>query len=84
VSGDLARLIAEAQVLAGAPHPCQVLGHRWVFHGGASCCCEDAGRATCSVPVHRCDACGDYDYGDNAEAAEIRRCCEEKNRDNDS
>ena len=68
---ELERLAAEAVVLAGGEHPCGVLGHKWVFVGGANCGCEDGG---CSVPVHECH-CGDCDYGDNAEADEIRKRC---------
>jgi hypothetical protein len=80
---DLTRLIAEASVLAGAPHPCTVLGHRWRFKGGRNCGCEwrdeDGGTSTgsCSVPVYECDACGYCDYGHNAEAAErIKECAD--------
>jgi hypothetical protein len=70
----LERLVAEAVALAGGDHPCAILGHKWVHVGGANCGCDDGG---CSVPVHKCDACGDYDYGDNAEAREIRALCKE-------
>lgn len=69
----LDRLIAEASVLAGGPHPCNVLGHKWAFYGGANCGCEDG---ACSLPVHRCEGCGDYDYGENDAAQEIRDRCE--------
>jgi hypothetical protein len=65
----LSRLIAEASVLAGGQHPCAVLGHKWVFMGGASRSLEGGGY--CSVPVYECEACGDCDYGDNPEAAAI-------------
>jgi len=71
----LTRLIAEASVLAGGAHPCDVLGHVWVHVGGRWCGCEGSHRE-CSVPVHECSACGDCDYGDNAEAAEIKLDCE--------
>lgn len=71
---DLTRLIVEAKVLAGAPHDCVVLGHRWVFRGGCACCCEDG---SCSLPVNECEACGDCDYGDNAEATAIFVKCKE-------
>jgi hypothetical protein len=70
---ELSRLIAEASVLAGGKHPCAVLGHKWVSTGGANCGCRDG---CCSVPVHQCDSCGDYDYGDNDEADEMREACE--------
>lgn len=72
----LARLIAEASVLAGGDHPCHILGHKWAFRGGAWCGCEGG---SCSVPVHECEACGDCDYGDNDEAIEKRRVCVESN-----
>ena len=83
MSGEptLSQLIAEAATLAGAPHPCHILGHRWRFAGGAWCGCEgvdDQGHrwsGSCSVPVHRCEACGDYDYGNNATSAAIRAEC---------
>lgn len=74
----LERLIVEAQVLAGAPHPCALLGHKWVHVGGANCgCADEDGRldGCCSVPVHECEACGDCDYGNNEEARERRAEC---------
>ncbi len=71
-TAPLDRLIAEASVLAGADHPCSVLGHKWAFSGGANCGCPDGG---CSIPVHECDACGDCDYGDNADADDVREKC---------
>lgn len=71
---ELNALIAEATSLAGGEHDCFVLGHRWKFVGGRSCGCED--RGGCSVPVYRCEGCGDYDYGNNQEADEVRRLCE--------
>ena len=84
MDNDLLRLIAEASVLAGGKHPCNVLGHNWAFRGGANCGCEgpheDGGRwsGTCSVPVYECSACGDCDYGDNAEAVNIRTRCNDE------
>ena len=66
------RLIAEAQVLAGGDHPCTILGHKWEFAGGANCGCDGG---SCSIPVHQCSACDDYDYGDNTEADTIRETC---------
>lgn len=71
---ELQRLIAEAGVLAGGNHPCNVLGHAWKHIGGANCGCE---VGQCSVPVNRCDGCGDFDYGDNDEASEKRQACAE-------
>ncbi len=73
---ELDRLIAEASVLAGGKHLCHVLGHKWVFEGGSWCGCKDGG---CSIPVHKCESCADYDYGDNDEAREIRADCAERN-----
>ncbi len=69
----LDRLIAEALVLAGGPHSCSVLGHKWKSEGGRWCGCRD-GR--CSVPVHECEACGDCDYGDNEDADDVRAECD--------
>lgn len=80
-STALTRLIAEAGVLAGGTHPCNVLGHKRVFRGGRSCGCEgtdaDGYRWTgaCSMPVYECEACGDCDYGDNDETRERLAAC---------
>jgi hypothetical protein len=71
---ELARLILDASLLAGGQHPCLIHGHLWEFHGGANCGCDGG---DCSVPVHRCVRCGDYDYGDNSEADTVREECEE-------
>ena len=70
---SIERLIAEASVLAGGDHPCRILGHKWVFTGGSNCGCPDG---VCSIPVHQCESCGDYDYGNNDEADEVRRTCD--------
>ena len=72
---ELNRLIAEAGVLAGGAHACDVLGHRWVSIGGKNAGCELGDDCGCSVPVHECPACGDCDYGDNGEAADVRQQC---------
>lgn len=48
-------------------------GHTWVFYGGCNAGCDD--DCACSVPVHKCAHCGDYDYGQNEEAEEVRRDC---------
>lgn len=69
---ELQRLVLEAAALAGGRHPCEVLGHLWTHVGGANCGCLDG---CCSVPVHQCSSCGDYDYGDNAEADDVRAKC---------
>ncbi len=60
---------------------CQA-GHEWVFEGGRSCNCGHT-LGHCSLPVHRCAKCGDYDYGDNAEADEIMARCAEEDADNE-
>lgn len=50
--------------------------HNWVFYGGRSCSCDRVeSKPTCSVPVYRCVSCGDFDYGDNEEAAEVIATC---------
>ena len=69
---DLAALILEAQMLAGARHPCAVHGHLWQFTGCRPCDCDPGG---CPLPVHKCSRCGDYDYGDNDDAAAIIKNC---------
>lgn len=47
--------------------------HDWQFTGAYNAGCNKG--CTCSVPVYRCAKCGDFDYGDNAEANAIRRDC---------
>lgn len=60
---------------------CRELGCDMQSIGGANCGCmhkDDAGGdlpGCCSVPVLRCTRCGDCDYGENADAVEIRRAC---------
>lgn len=70
------RLIAEAKVLAGGEHPCDILGHKWKQIGGQWCGCKGMEDGGCSVPVHECEACGDCDYGGSAISDEIRLECE--------
>lgn len=72
---EVARLERE---IAGAP--CADVGHRWKFFGGRHCGCEPG---SCSVPVHKCSVCGDYDYGENDESEDIRRRCREDRSDAD-
>lgn len=48
-------------------------GHDWRFIGGRNCGCEDG---VCSVPVYECAICRGCDYGENAEAVQIRAECE--------
>jgi hypothetical protein len=52
---------------------CRELGCDMQSTGGCNCGCHE--DACCSVPVNKCTRCGDCDYGDNADATEIRRCC---------
>lgn len=67
---EVARL--ERQVTSA---PCREVGHRWVQAGGANCGCpRDVGW--CSVPVNQCSVCGEWDYGENAEAHQMRGSCE--------
>ena len=47
-------------------------GHDWRFIGGRNCGCDDG---ACSLSVHECRVCGECDYGDNDEAAQIKRDC---------
>lgn len=76
--GSLAEEIAEAEAKLrflrrrAASATCVELGHDWQFIGGANCGCEDD---NCSVPVHQCTRCGDCDYGENAEADDVRSAC---------
>lgn len=49
--------------------------HDWKLYGGTNCGCHP--DATCSYPVHRCTMCGDWDYGDNPEADQIKAACGE-------
>lgn len=55
------------------PHPCE-RGHSWSEIGGRNCGCNT--DAQCSVPVHECEVCGDCDYGENAQAADVLARCE--------
>jgi len=73
---QLEKLAIEAVALAGGPHPCQSLGHKWKFVGGRTAgCSDDLDECDCSVPVHECEICGDCDYGENEEADEVRQEC---------
>lgn len=68
---DLAR---EAAALA-RPLDCQQDGHDWKHIGGRNAGCERGQDCVCSVPVHQCAICLDYDYGENKEADAIRADC---------
>ena len=80
---DLLKDLAEAEDYVAvlrreiAAGPCKEYGHDWHLLGGRNAGCAD--NCNCSVPVYRCRKCGDCDYGDNPEAAEIILTCEEDN-----
>lgn len=57
---------------------CRDLGHDWQSLGGASCGCDDG---LCSVPVNHCSRCGDCDYGENADADDVRAKCTAERED---
>lgn len=73
---QLERAEAEAARLRReiAAGPCREYGHDWRFHGGRNAGCGDP-DCSCSVPVHRCSKCGDFDYGDNDETDRVRAEC---------
>lgn len=48
-------------------------GHDWQSIGGRNAGCDE--DCVCSVPVNLCRLCGDSDYGDNADADEVRSQC---------
>lgn len=48
-------------------------GHDMKHIGGCNAGCHK--DCCCSVPVHTCSRCGDSDYGDNAEADQVRADC---------
>lgn len=54
---------------------CTAGDHKWKQRGGRACNCKGGG---CSFPVYECEVCGDCDYGDNDEAREIDRECQER------
>lgn len=53
---------------------CSTDGHAWRHMGGKNCGCL-GGHGRCSIPVHRCDVCGDWDYGENDDAERTRFAC---------
>jgi hypothetical protein len=81
MTGIAARLEAARAMVAmleqqAATATCAEFGrHRMTSSGGANCGCEDG---ACSVPVNECSVCGVSDYGDNDDATEIRRQCNEE------
>jgi hypothetical protein len=58
-----------------AAAPCRIAGCDMQHIGGRNAGCDIGRDCGCSVPVHACRRCGDSDYGDNAEAADIRAAC---------
>jgi hypothetical protein len=48
-------------------------GHDWRTLGGCNAGCH--ADCSCSVPVNFCRRCGDCDYGDNADAEQVRVDC---------
>ena len=48
-------------------------GHDWQSFGGCNAGCHI--ECSCSVPVNFCRRCGYCDYGDNAEAEQVRIDC---------
>jgi hypothetical protein len=66
--------LAELRRRAAAATTCAELGCDMQFMGGCSVgCCDEC---SCSTSVHVCSRCGDSDYGDPVEAAEVRAQCE--------
>ncbi len=70
---EQARATLERLERQAASATCADLGHDWKSIGGCNCGCHP--HAACSVPVNECSRCKDCDYGDNAEAGEIRSQC---------
>lgn len=60
---------------------CFTAGHDWRHVGGKNAGCDRGNDCGCSVPVHECLVCGDSDYGDTPEAAQIIRHCAEAAHD---
>lgn len=56
------------------PSLCIKNGHTWRFKGGANAGCCD--HCDCSVSVHECIVCGDCDYGENDEKADVLANCD--------
>lgn len=51
-------------------------GHDYISLGGCNAGCHP--DCACSVPVQTCSRCGDCDYGENADARNIRRECSDR------
>lgn len=63
-----------------AQGPCIQYGHSWKMLGGRNVSCSR--DCQCSVSVNICEKCGDCDYGENDELAEVRARCEETGHGN--
>jgi hypothetical protein len=81
--GDLAEQIDEARAtlerlerLATAATCAELGRHDWQSLGGCNAGCGK--DCSCSVPVHECARCKDCDYGENADAGEVRRECADR------
>jgi hypothetical protein len=56
---------------------CYSGNHPWRLIGGRNAgCSRGVNDCICSVPVHECTRCGACDYGDNAEADQVRAECD--------
>lgn len=80
--GDLAEQIEAARAVLehlerqASAATCAELGrHDWQSIGGCNAGCDK--DCACSIPVLECSRCKDCDYGENDEAAEVRRDCAE-------
>lgn len=71
---DAEARVAELRTKIRHAH-CSEVGHDWKHIGGANASCGRGRDCGCSVPVHECTKCGDCDYGDNDEAADIINLC---------
>lgn len=60
---------------------CREVGCDMEHIGGCNAGCGE--DCCCSVPVHVCPKCGDSDYGDNPEAAQVRDECRRFGRGRD-
>lgn len=77
---DAARAQVERLERQAAAATCAELGrHDWHSSGGCNAGCGP--DCYCSVPVHECARCKDCDYGENAEAVEVRRQCADRRND---
>ena len=73
VLADKADEVKETPVARDWLFVCCEAGHDWQPAGGCNAGCH--ADCSCSVPVHKCSRCGDYDYGVNEEAQQVRADC---------